>query len=394
MDELTHYRAPFTIYVVWHPENKAGKIYAEAMYNAFCRNLSSPLMRALGIPVFFRFAPLPDTGVPLPLDVGESEYNAIVVLVEEQMTGDKIRWKPYIRELYQQSGGKSRLYPVAMDSFAMAFDPGQLNVSQFINLIGEEEMEAGIQELRSRLLHDFARLLYGIESVNEVDDLNTSPPVTLFISHAKVDGERLAIDFRDYINTHSKLKTFFDANDIRDASDFAKAIRTNVKNSAVVVFLSDQYTTREWCLIEVIVAKRNKSPLVVVNNLQKGERRSFPYLGNVPTMRYREGCFSEIVDLALYQALNNLYFQLKLNKEIELYQLSKKYRTYAIQNAPELFTYIDIKRITDELTAANDLKPVLVIYPDPPLGAEELKVLNDIDPHIDFITPSLFHTLN
>jgi hypothetical protein len=34
-------------------------------------------------------------------------------------------------------------------------------------------------------------------------------------------------------------------------------------------------------------------------------------------------------------------------------------------------------------------KPYLVLYPDPPLGYEELRLLNDVDENIEFITPIL-----
>jgi hypothetical protein len=33
--------------------------------------------------------------------------------------------------------------------------------------------------------------------------------------------------------------------------------------------------------------------------------------------------------------------------------------------------------------------PYLVLYPDPPLGYEELRLLNDVDENIEFITPIL-----
>jgi hypothetical protein len=38
-------------------------------------------------------------------------------------------------------------------------------------------------------------------------------------------------------------------------------------------------------------------------------------------------------------------------------------------------------------------KKLIVLYPDPPLGAEELKVLNEIDEKIIFITPIYLPTL-
>jgi len=389
---VAYYKSPLTIYVVWHPRNELGLAFGEAVYKAFCRDVESPLMRALGIPVQFRFTAHDGKSIPIPIAYEESDHNAVVLLADDELFEDD-NWQPYINGLLdsQKTDSNVRLFPVALSDYAFSIHE-ELSRKQFINLIDfikTNQLNSAIAELKSRLLHDLCRLLYHIDQVNEVNEQRFEPPVSLFISHAKVDGERLAEQFRDYINSELKLKTFFDVNDIADADDFGEAICENVSNSAVVVFLSDKYSTREWCLIEVIIAKRNKSPLVVVNNLENGEKRSFPYLGNVPTIRYRENCFPQIIDLALYQALNNLYFRQKLAKEIELYQLEDHYITYAIQNTPELFTYIDIKRLQQE----QPDRKVLVVYPDPPLGREEMKILNEFDDKINFITPSLIHKI-
>jgi hypothetical protein len=390
----TFYKSPLTLYVVWHPRNELGLAFGEAIYKAFCRDAESPLMRSLGIPVQFRFVPQDGRNTPIDIPVGESDHNAIILLADDELFEDD-NWQPYIENLLekQKNDPHTRIFPVAMSDYAFSVH-NDLSKKQFINLIGflkegTDPLAKALTELKSRLLHDLCRMLYHIEQVSEVSEQAIQPPVTLFISHAKIDGEKLAEQFRDYINSQLKLKTFFDVNDIADADDFGEAICENVENSAVVVFLSDKYSTREWCLIEVIVAKRNKSPLVVVNNLENGEKRSFPYLGNVPTIRYKENCFPQIVDLALYQALNNLYFRQKLTKEIDLYELEDKYITYPIQNTPELFTYIDIKRLQKD----KPDRKVLVVYPDPALGKEELRILNDIDEQIIFITPSLIHKI-
>jgi hypothetical protein len=387
-----YYKSPLTIYVVWHPRNELGLTIGEAIYKAFCRDAESPLMRALGIPVQFRFVPGDGTATPKSISYEESDHNAVVLLADDELFEDD-NWQPYISGLLasQKVDDNIRLFPVAISDYAFSIHE-ELSRKQFINLtdfVKANLLSDAIAELKSRLLHDLCRMLYHMEQITEINEQRIQPPVTLFISHAKVDGEKLAEQFRDYINSQLKLKTFFDVNDIADADDFGEAICENVGNSAVVVFLSDKYSTREWCLIEVIVAKRNKSPLVVVNNLENGEKRSFPYLGNVPTIRYKENCFPQIIDLALYQALNNLYFRQKLAKEIELYQLEDHYITYTIQNTPELFTYIDIKRLQKE----QPDRKVLVVYPDPPLGREELKILNEFDDKINFITPSLIHKI-
>lgn len=387
-----YYKSPLTIYVVWHPANKNGLSYAEALYNSFCRDINSPLSRGLGIPVHFRYIPAKGITVPLDIDASTSDRNAIVLLTDDEMFND-YKWHGYVLGLLNKESVNTRVFPIALSEYAFSIDESRLSRKQFINLtkIGGfteiEIIENRIKELRSRLLHDLSRFFFKLSDVASAGIKAEQPPVHLFVSHAKKDNEDMAMQFRDFVQSETKLKTFFDVNDIADADDFEAAIEKNLANSAIVVFLSDQYSTREWCRIEVIVAKRNKSPLVVVNNIQKGEKRSFPYLGNVPTIRYNEGCFKDIIDIALYQVLNNLFLEEKLKKEIELYDMESVFQTYLIENAPELFTYIDIKR----LEKRRNKKKILVVYPDPPLGREELNVLNDIDSNIQFITPSLIY---
>ena len=68
-----------------------------------------------------------------------------------------------------------------------------------------------------------------------------------------------------------------------------------------------------------------------------------------------------------------------------LYDLKKDYECVELTSPPELFNYIDIERIKIKLQGSRE---ILVIYNDPPLGTEELNVLNDIDTKIHFTTPS------
>src|SRR5258708_11634336 len=387
-----HYKSPLILYVVWHQANLLGLKIAETLYNSFCRDTDSPLTRGLNIPIRFRYLSQDGKKTPLDIDTSLAERTAIVLLIDDEMFGDS-NWYEYIQQLLDKGNDTTRIFPVALSEYAFSIDEARLSKKQFIDLKkpssynDESWAKKVLGDLKSRLLHDLSRFFFRIPQVSESESIIVEPPIKLCVSHAKVDGENLAIDFRDYVQSQTKLKTFFDVNDIADADDFEQSIKNCLKNAAIVVFLSDKYSTREWCRIEVLVAKRNKSPIVVVNNIDVGEKRSFPYLGNVPTLKYKNDCFGHIVDLALYQVLNNLFFEEKLKKEIEMYDISNKFKVYPIENAPELFNYIDIKRLQSE----QDTKKILVLYPDPPLGTEELKVLNDIDQTIQFITPSLIH---
>lgn len=54
-----------------------------------------------------------------------------------------------------------------------------------------------------------------------------------------------------------------------------------------------------------------------------------------------------------------------------------------ITSPPELFNFLDIKTFKEDLGDKN----LIILYPDPPLGLEELNILNQLDEEIEFTTP-------
>lgn len=377
------YKSPLNIYVIWHPKFAEGKAYATEIFSTFCRNPQKPLSRGLGIPVFFRSKSNQKTNSPIEIDFKEADRNALVLLIDDEMFNDS-SWSEYVSYLLKSISIGTRIFPVSLSKYAKYQNEGQLDKYQMIRAISGVSFEDNWKLIKNALLHDFCRLMMNMAATYENQVTQIPPPVKLFLSHAKIDGEELAKNFRSHIENNLKLNTFFDTNDIADGYDFETQIKANLENSAVVVFHSDQYSTREWCRIEVIVAKRTKSPLVVVHNIEKGEDRSFPYLGNVPTIRWNNE-YNDVIDLALVQVLNNKYSIEKIKKESELYGVDTKYNCELISSPPELFNFIDLgkKKIKNK-------KENLVIYPDPPIGVEELNILNELDFKIKFVTPITF----
>ncbi len=218
----------------------------------------------------------------------------------------------------------------------------------------------------------------------------TPSPVKLFLSHAKKDGLHTTQNLKAFIERETKLDVFFDTVDVADGYDFEKQFEEQIRNSALVVFHTDEYSSREWCRIEVLIAKRNKCSIVVVHDIKNGEKRAFPYLGNTPTLTMQpdeENSFYEIVNLTLLQVLNNL-FQLELLQIIQSGYEKDRTEFISITSPPELFNYIDILKKKVEAG-----KRLVILYPEPPLGAEELRILNEIDAEIKFITPISLPTL-
>jgi hypothetical protein len=68
-----------------------------------------------------------------------------------------------------------------------------------------------------------------------------------------------------------------------------------------------------------------------------------------------------------------------------MYEIDTKNYCIILPKAPELFNYIDIEKYKSENIKEN--KDLIVLYPEPPLGIEEINLLNDVDSKIKFITP-------
>ena len=94
--------------------------------------------------------------------------------------------------------------------------------------------------------------------------------------------------------------------------------------------------------------------------------------------------FYKIVNLTLYQVLNNIY-QISLLESFKSLSKNADVDISILSSPPELFNFIDINNLKKKMG-----KDIIILYPDPPLGIEELNVLNEFDESIKFVTPITF----
>jgi hypothetical protein len=381
----SEYQPRLLIYVVWHPAFERGPKLAESIYAHFSRDPERTNARGLGIPVFFRSAAIVQGQPPPPIAVNAARHTAIIVLVDPKMViADG--WDAYVAELWQQVGAapdRHRLFPVAFDDTAYQLSP-QVAAANFIRLQGHKP-EDGPGFLLNRLTNELGRLLTQRPTLTTVETelKNASPPkMRLFISHAKLDGEKTAILLRDYIHDNLALDTFFDAIDIAAGFSFEDEINAGIDTATFVVVHTDAYASRVWCQHEVIRAKRHLRPLVVIHAIEEGEARSFPYIGNVPTIRWRAEeplRVEAVIGLVLREVLRSEYFQRHFDDLKKLFGVPDTVR--ALPRAPELLTCLALR--------AESEKVPYFVYPDPPLAKQELDLLTELDPNLRLITPTL-----
>lgn len=382
---------PLSVYIIWHPDYSNGQLIADYLYSVLCRDFSKPLIRSMGIPVYFRSMVTESSKQPIKIDFSESIYTAVIALVSDEFVVDA-EYGNYLENICEECNSisdKRRVYPIAISKNAFNVSE-RLSTINFIRVVksinddGSTDVKGNFcNQIKSPVLHELSRLLMNMKkATDEKDSLTISTPIKLFISHSKHDESKLdAARFRDYINSQTQLKTFFDTNDIAYGSNFGDEIKkaANKHESALVVFQSDSYSDREWCRIEVLEAKTAGCPIVIVNAIEHGEKRAFPYLGNYPSIRFKDN-FLDIIDLTLEQVLFNLYTKLFLDSLTDLYGIKAD---RILSTSPELFNFIQLKA----QALSDGEKYALIVYPDPPLGSEEIDILNKLDSNFHFITP-------
>jgi TIR domain len=373
---------PFlVVYIVWHPAFEAGRTVAEALYDHFRRKLFENVAGGTGLSVLYRSAPAQGVAAPLPIDFDEGETAAVVVLFDEAFAGDEayMAWLKETAGRAEANGLGTRVFPVAMD--------GALTRSGMVEQAVRWDKWAGIDEgartgrLISSLTYQFARMLRSyLERLRHPADEDEAlerylRKVQVFLSHSKRDGdgERIAKVIRHALFNGDGLSSFFDVHDIAPGLPFDKVILNQVRVSAVVAIHTDSFSSREWCRREIIEAKRASVPLVIANCLADLDERGFPYMGNVPVVRMdpvRVDRIEAVIGRLLDEVLKDFLWRCR----VELVRAQAGERVRFLPRPPELISLAGLDRVAEGQT--------VLVYPDPPLGAEEQRLFEEIAPDV------------
>ena len=378
---MENIKVPLSVYVLWHSEFQEGYSYAREIYTNFTRDIEKPASRGIGIPVLFPSEGKDDEH-KLDIKFDTAEQIAIVLFIDAKMLLDK-SWHLYIKKIQDMcdKNPKHIIYPIAIIEKSLSFPVDNLNGKNCIRLYEKIGQEQKNKYLIFMLAHELCRFLYGIERISEIENTETPPPIKLFLSHAKADGVEITKSIKKYINLDTPLDDFFDAQDIAPGYDFAKEIKSAIPNCMLLVIHTDQYSTRDWCKKEILISKEFYVPILVLNCLSKLENRSFPYMANVQTFRIKENkemnC-QEIISIALLEVLRHKYQGLYMRFVLQSCGLNISEKNI-LSYPPELFS----------LVQTVDKKENIIVYPDPPLGNDEVALLQKYQTNLQFLTPTL-----
>ncbi|MDR2332580.1 MAG: toll/interleukin-1 receptor domain-containing protein [Burkholderiaceae bacterium] len=382
---MTDSTRPFLVmYVVWHPAFSDGLAIAEILRQHFRRKLYENIAGGTGLSVIYRYVVAPESTQPLPIDLAEADTAAIVVLTDNNLVGDTA-WIAYVQELchYTEASGLGvRVFPVEIDTDVLS----RLGTNEQALLWArwEGDLAERGRQLTAALTYAFCRLLrHYLEHLTRPEEEEEAleaylKKVQIFLSHSKHDqhGEEIARNVRRRLHNMPGMDSFFDVYDIPAGLHFQKVLIHKVRVSAMVAIHTDSYSSREWCRKEIIEAKRWHIPLVVANSINDIDERGFPYMGNVPVVRLEPGG-ADRIDFVIARLLDEVLKNFLWRCRIAL-ELSDEKFDPAIVFVPRPPELISLASLPSEV----DVSHPVIVYPDPPLSAEEERLFAKISPRV------------
>jgi hypothetical protein len=303
----------------------------------FYRSLSAPETQPDGLP-----PPLPGElqgSVDRPAKRKVSNLQLVLALVDENMVAD-FAWRHWLDRLALTAASVNRIiWPVALDATAynMPASVKEMNYLRPTGLplpaVGSEQYATVFEGVVRSLLKQVTEAMCRVVLPRGIADpagrkssasLEPPPKVTIFLSHAKVDGVVPARRLRDYIYSQTQLAAFYDENDIAFGSGFARVIERDLGSSdtaALIAVRSGLYASRPWCRRELSLFRRPRQENTQVSGVERwrlypslvveameGRQLSFgiPEFGNTPVIRWKsddEGLEELIVTTVIRDAM-------------------------------------------------------------------------------------------
>ena len=403
------------IYVAWHPADGKGREIAEEFVEHFHGTVFSGLIGG-AVEVYVRSdgwqtaddapRPIPFSDGDLPAGIQNARFVAVVpILGTELAAATENRsspWVGYLQEMLDsQKANEDRIgiFPYLLDKGAtdqtvLGRMIGHLQQIAAGNPRGDDETE---RTLRCRdLAQGIAQLLMAPRDQR----------LTVFISHTKrhsaTEGENvdaLVAAVRDVIS-HTRLQDFFDASDLQPGQDWDAELRKKAATSALLAIRTDLYPSREWCQREVAIAKREGMPVVTMDALGSGEERGSFLMDHVPRVpartangMWRKADIRKALNLLVDESLKRVLWLRQA--ELASKELGLDVAWWAPQ-APEpitLMNWLSLQIRNGKFEVEGE--DIVVLHPDPPLGAEEKATLQEIlfvgriNRNLDVMTPRL-----
>ncbi len=382
------YHPPLHVNILFHPESERAAALAESLLPSL---VAAPATHAMRVPTFLT----PDRGDGLPppldgvdgLDLSAAARNLVVILVDARMVRrNGSEWGVFLEEMISRHRGPScRVLPVALDH--RAFELHQEIGERLFLLLSE----ASVDELRTRLLFHMAVHMIGLLRnlpAPDVPPREVEAPVTVFASHAKRDLDTTHRDdpvryMQDSLR-ELPVREWFDAREIRPGDRFEERIRSAIRKCDIfALFLTDAWACSQWCRWEAVIAKEEGKPILAIDALEEGEPRSFPYGGNVRTLRWRVGLGQppDPERIATCEA------EAKRVLAAAVHETARRQHTLRLMETRACGDETALDSPPEAVHLAFHPSATTFLHPDPPLTREEQDVLDRLRPGVRIETP-------
>lgn len=372
---------PLAVHVVMHgyqpnPELRQSFDDTERFVDRLCERLSGG-DRSPEVPVrLWRKVGERLSSLPKEIPLDWSSKNLVIIIVDQALFEARDDWGAYMSDLMARCANRRDVViPISVhaDAARLAWGFGDVNHLFVRDAVPLAEDERIFQALFTAML----RLL-----VTEL------PKV--FLCHAKAklgtenygEGERIARDIRRYIYEETQLSCFFDLHDIPHGHPVKCTIESAISNSVILAVWTDRLLDSPWCQFELICARRQQRPMLVLDALASATPRLFPYLGNMPVVRWREDT-AKVVTCILLELLRTYHLKSVFNT---LSSTEKCPPSFGLHPPDLLETALSTTLPDDQKFGIDGTSSDILVYPDPPIKPNELEVIQAVVPSKRFLS--------
>jgi len=360
------------IYVLWAPGQDRTAVLAERLSKHFDGLGMERDGAAVRVPVRFRSAQWDAASlIPRAINLDEAEHNAVVLLHDDYMYEAQAAWDPYLESLRAQMDardGRDVYIPFGSPTGEPGLPSDKRRNTQYAR---RDHWRASLPAPDARALRFLLHVVFRLREHFRSLYRPSSPDESLFVSHAKADGDGAAQAIVNYVNSTNQdvpLSTFYDAKELMPGEDFQNVFEEEINRGTLLAIVSDLYDSRPWCVFELTTAKRARRPIVLVDVGRVRTSRTYPYGANLPRVRPARvstgtDWIEEVLVEAMSEGLRCDLFQAEAEKIAKARGVNKP---VIVSRPPELFDLIEV--VGDGET---------LIYPDPPLGRTEHAILEN-----------------
>lgn len=361
---INRIKKPLRVFIFWDKGFQDGYVYASLLYTELNRSLENPSQKGIGIPIEYVNQDLIFDAQTLE----QNEMNVIIILIDDNFVFNQEFWNPILDDIDKYNATKKLVIPINID--ANPFRVFRVFTSKnYVTLPKTNKKEY----FQFTMTYEILRALNMLS--NEQKDIK------LFLSHSKSTGNTFVRRVKKEIDQNTKLSTFYDSHDIPHGERFDIVIDDEIQGTIVIGFLTDGFSSREWCAKELILAKEYSCPIILLDFYEEGEKRLFPYIGNCRIIRVnpKNIRYYRVLTMIMLENIKTEYYKIHTEYLIKLLEIEAK--NYKIMSSyPELLT---VSKHNDDGT--------IYVYPEPPIIMDEVKLIRRINKKNIYVTPLLFY---